>query len=56
MLKVIDQVDMVVGYRVGRSIPFWRLYLADNPLGDQAGMHLAELEKAGVRLNLEYNR
>lgn len=27
MLKVIDQVDLVVGYRVGRAVPFWRLFL-----------------------------
>jgi hypothetical protein len=39
-----------------RFASFWRLYLAGNPLGDDAGTHFAELEKAGVRLNLEYNR
>ncbi len=27
MLKTIDLVDLVVGYRVGRAIPFWRLLL-----------------------------
>lgn len=27
MLKVIDQVDLVVGFRVGQAIPLWRMFL-----------------------------
>lgn len=27
MLKVIDQVDLVVGFRVGKPVPFWRLLI-----------------------------
>ena len=40
-----------------RFAPFWRLYLAKNPLeGDSADKHLSALKEYGVRLNMEYSR
>jgi internalin A len=40
-----------------RFAPFWRLYLADNPLNKASkSKHLGELKKIGVRLDMEYVR
>ncbi len=37
--------------------PFWRLYLARNPLNDQArSEHIPRLRELGVRVDLEYSR
>ena len=37
-----------------RFAPYWRLYLADNPLSDDAkGDQIAELKKLGARISLE---
>lgn len=37
-----------------RFAPYWRLYLAENPLDDESFALLEELRSIGVRLNLEY--
>lgn len=34
--------------------PYWRVYLADNPLSDESRQMLDELRAIGVRLNLDY--
>jgi internalin A len=40
-----------------RFAPFWRLYLAGNPIHEETKeKHLAELKEAGVRLNMDYDR
>ena len=40
-----------------RFAPFWNLYLAENPLSDDAkANHVAALKEIGVRVNLEYLR
>jgi Leucine-rich repeat (LRR) protein len=40
-----------------RFAPFWRLYLAGNPIPEETkSRHVAELKKAGVQVDLEYNR
>lgn len=37
-----------------RFAPYWRLYLAENPLDDESFALLEELRSIGVRLNLEF--
>jgi internalin A len=36
-----------------RFAPFWRIYLADNPLSDAAKTQIEELKKLGARISLE---
>lgn len=37
-----------------RFAPYWKLYLAENPLSDESREMLEELKTLGVRLNMEY--
>lgn len=37
-----------------RFAPYWKLYLAENPLSDESKKQLDELRSIGVRLNMEY--
>ena len=37
-----------------RFAPFWRLYVGDNPLSDEAKKQLEELKRYGKRVHLTY--